>query len=469
MSVTKKTWAGKLLASVGAVGLGLVGVVGLSTTAFADPAPINPDTKGSITVHKHVKDEANSNPGKPAGAPLEGVTFKVEEVQYSGGSIPLATAEGWALAEALYAATAPTPPDLPTGYSLATGTSKETGADGTAVFSDLPVGVYLVTETASGSNLITEKAAPFFVTIPMPGEGGTWTYNVDAYPKNVLGTVTPEKTPNDPNHEVWEAGTTVAWDISIPVPAADQDFTSFVITDTVTANLQFDSWGAIKIGDTTLTLSDPAAATDDYTVAGNVVTFTEQGMDKLNAGRADAQTVTAVVNTTVLASPDGKLVNEVEVKINGKAGTGSGSTNWGDIVLTKKSAGTDTKLSGAAFEVYDGKNGNKIGTLTDKGDGSYTANIFVGNGTTVERDVWLKEVTAPSGHVLPADPWYGQYTIKADTTVSTEVSIDNHKPKGPELPLTGASGTMLMTVGGLSLVAIAGGLYMVTRRKAHQD
>ncbi|WP_182141279.1 SpaH/EbpB family LPXTG-anchored major pilin [Schaalia sp. JY-X169] len=474
MSRTKTTFARRALASVGAAALGLMGVVGLSTSAMAlspSAEQINPSEKGSIIVHKHVKDDTSA-PGNPKGDPLEGVTFKVQEVLYDGDSIPLATAEGWELAEAL--GTTPTP-TLPAGYSLTNGTSDETAANGQVTFSGLGVGMYLVTETASGDNLITQKAAPFFVTIPMPvndeeGNFVKWEYNVHAYPKNVLGTVTPTKTPNDPNHKVWETGTTVAWDITIPVPAADQDFTSFVITDTAMTGLEFTSWGDIKIGSQMLTAGTAGPPeTGDYYVAGSVLTFTKDGLTKLNAGRAEAQTVTAVVNTTVKESPDGKLVNEVVVKINGEPGTGSGSTNWGDIVLTKKSVGTDTKLSGAVFDIYDAKNGTKIGTLTDKGDGTYTANIFVGNGTTVERQVWLKEVTAPSGHVLPADPWSGPYTIKADAQTSTTVTIDNHKPKGPELPLTGANGTMLMTMGGIGLVAVAGGLYLATRRKAHQE
>ena len=474
MSRTKTTFARRALASVGAAALGLMGVVGLSTSAMAQSPSteqINPSTEGSIIVHKHVKDDT-STPGAPKGDPLQGVTFKVQEVLYDDASIPLATAEGWKLAEAL--GTTPTLP-LPARYSLTSGTSKATLSDGTATFPGLKVGMYLVTETASGDNLIVEKAAPFFVTIPMPvndaqGKFVKWAYNVDAYPKNVLGTVTPTKTPDDPNHQVWETGTTVAWNISVPVPVADQDFTSFVITDTVTTGLEFTSWGDIKLGTTTLTAGTAGPPeTGDYYVEGNKVTFTTAGLAKLNQGKASPQTVTAVVNTTVLGNPDGTLVNDVEVKINGRPGTESGSTNWGNIVLTKLSAGTDTMLAGAVFDVYDAKNGNRIGTLTDKGDGTYAANIFVGNGATVEREVWLKEVKAPSGHVLPADPWSGPHKIEASAQTSTTVTIENHKPKGPQLPLTGASGTMLMTMGGIGLVAVAGGLYLATRRKAHQE
>lgn len=73
--------------------------------------------------------------------------------------------------------------------------SVEVGSDGTAVFQDLEVGLYLVvqTEKADG-NLVID---PFLVTVPVRNADGSLTYNVDASPK--VGKVT-DTTPVPSNN-----------------------------------------------------------------------------------------------------------------------------------------------------------------------------------------------------------------------------------------------------------------------------
>ncbi|MCZ4149205.1 hypothetical protein BZG21_32775, partial [Escherichia coli] len=86
----------------------------------------------------------------------------------------------------------------------------------------------------------------------------------------------------------------------------------------------------------------------------------------------------------------------------------------------------------------------------------------------IEQDMqssyWVKETKAPAGYVLPADPWSDELVvINGQILVET---ITNHKPTGPDLPLTGASGTVLFTIAGVGLMAAAGGAVLVKRRRA---
>ncbi len=62
--------------------------------------------------------------------------------------------------------------------------SKKTDANGVAVFSDLPLGIYYVEET-SGPSQITKKIEPFVLSLPLTNAAGTeWLYDVYSYPKN---------------------------------------------------------------------------------------------------------------------------------------------------------------------------------------------------------------------------------------------------------------------------------------------
>ena len=80
-----------------------------------------------------------------------------------------------------------------TPYTKTTGTE---GADkGKAVFSSLPLGIYMIEESDAPNQIVT-KSASFIVSIPRVDENGAWQYDVTAEPKNVgvYGGVTLTKT-----------------------------------------------------------------------------------------------------------------------------------------------------------------------------------------------------------------------------------------------------------------------------------
>lgn len=62
--------------------------------------------------------------------------------------------------------------------------SVDTDANGEAIVTNLPVGLYLVVETKVPAN-VQETVDPFFVSVPMTDvEGNEWFYNIELYPKN---------------------------------------------------------------------------------------------------------------------------------------------------------------------------------------------------------------------------------------------------------------------------------------------
>lgn len=79
--------------------------------------------------------------------------------------------------------------------AFATATTGDNGIKGQAVFSEMPVGVYLIVETGAPSQIVN-KTANFLVSIPMANEDGTgWNYNIVANPKNtaVYGGISLKK------------------------------------------------------------------------------------------------------------------------------------------------------------------------------------------------------------------------------------------------------------------------------------
>lgn len=462
----RKPLAWRLLAGVGAFALAAAGLMG-TATAKADPlvGNIDPALKGSIIVHKHVKADGSTN-GNPAGAPVAGVTFKVTEVLRNNASIPLATAEGWQAIAGLTPSGVGTAP-----FSRGTSSSNVTATNGQVTFGNLPVGLYLVEETDSGNNLIAEPAAPFLVTIPYPNAdgSGSWVYDVNVYPKNVLQTITPTKSAGDPTAPV--LGSSVDWTIGVPVPYSALDYKSFEIKDVLSANLQFEQWVSIAIGGTALVAGDYTVSPDNTTV-----TLTTAGLAKLNAAqRPSGTTVTAVIRTKVVSIPaDGIIRNQATITVNGKPSDTTGpSTNWGELMVKKVSNVGSALLAGAEFDVYaTAPDANGVATSLPVAHGVTDANgtvkwtLWVGNDSVVQKNYWLKETKAPAGHVLPANPWTGPHAVNAGTVTEAQVTITNHKPTGPDLPLTGSTGSLAFGIIGLALIAAAGGTLAVRRARA---
>ncbi len=146
------------------------------SVAPASAAPlVDGDQTGSITVHKFER------PTTPTGlpnngtavdtsglTPLGGIEFTIQQVN----TIDLSTNAGWDAAHNLSSVFAP-PPILKlhyrAGYTLGAGQAQTTAADGTAAFANLPVGLYLVTETNYPRRCDSCSSVPGIGSVDRPG------------------------------------------------------------------------------------------------------------------------------------------------------------------------------------------------------------------------------------------------------------------------------------------------------------
>lgn len=444
--------------------------------------------------------------------------------------IDLTTNAGWQLAESLTVdedgKVTSSSGDVTLSSSPSTGTTDANGTpkfDDSDAFQSLPVGVYLVQETTTPDGVIS--SAPFLVTIPItdPTNKDRWLYDVYVYPKNSQQTLT--KTVDDSAAYTTGTGNNIVWTINADVPrvnnstdATRNDWaapTVFTITDKLDENL-----ATVEGGDVTVAL-DPVPTTDsnklttaDYstTVVNQVVTvtFNPSGLAKLQTAAATAGakvvvTITTQAKTGMSLSGATSITNgktnttdtTLTTTVNDKSTTLQATevdSKWGNITFTKKNS-KGANLPGAVFAVYENKNNAKTGTsalvTSDPtiDDGTVNLNnLRVSdweNGETVDQSAyrvyWLAETKAPEGYELLAEPipvvlltngtvkqvTSANGTISSDSDLSPLTSVVNvEKNAGFTLPLTGGTGTTLLTVGGLGLLALVGVLVVRRRRTA---
>ena len=464
---------GKLIATASTLALASVGLIGVTAANAEDIV----NKEGSLTIHKSAVDSfddrgdnGDGNIIDPAPGPgLAGVEFKIHEVLYKGDIIDLTVSEGWDKVNSLGATPSDPFPGVGSDFGLGDETDVVTGTDGSVTASGLHTGLYYVEEVGSGNHLISQKVEPFFVTIPYPNKAdNTWNYNVHVYPKNVTTGFEATKTVDAPEGLI---GQNVPWEISVKVPSLANPYESLTIADDMTGVLEFVSWG-----DVTLNGGTPLVLGTDYEIVNGVIVFTETGLKKVDTATADAEaTVVVVVNSKVTAVPeDGVVPNVASVKLNGNEEKPAASTNVGQLIINKVDETNSAKvLAGAEFAIYasapDAQN-NPVGEALATGttDASGVINWKLHLGDKLSQTFWVVETKAPDGYVLPADPWTDVLVEKGTVTANT-VEIKNFSPEGPDLPLTGAQGTLLFTVAGIGLMVVAGGALMVRRARRNHS
>lgn len=132
--------------------------------------------------------------------------------------------------------------------------------------------------------------------------------------------------------------------------------------------------------------------------------------------------------------------------------------------LTKTSAIEGLTLKGAEFELWTAKADGSIGeavkdqagkvkTYVTGDDGKLKIDgIWTGTDDQVTAFYYLKETKAPAGYVLPSDPTTKVLIHAGGTTEPAKVTVKNEQQNGPNLPLTGSAGAVMLLAIGAALV-----------------
>lgn len=482
----KTTPLRRLAAGAGVLALALAGVFGVSSAASAaqgtdGTAPGNAPagTTGTLVVHKYAGspsgDTNNGTEQTIARPPLGGVEFTVCRVD----GIDLTTSAGWTAAAAVTPGTADCGANAPVALT--------TDAAGVATFSGLDIGLYLVTETDTPAGVT--PAAPFLVTVPYPSKSGTgqdtttnWLWTVHTYPKNTLEP-TAGKTVADP--DAHGLGEVVTWTITTrPIGSFDggAPLTEYRIIDRLVANLQYDATQSLQLVSPSGTKTAVDASWYTVNVAGDTVSvdFTPTGITEINKLPAGSHFEwvldTTVVGVGVLDNKSFENTGDEDVQ------TGEADTDWGDAKLLKHKTGDESAvLQGAEFQVHDVNADGTCtaplegGPLTVSGqttfvsgaDGVVTiAGLYVGkNGETTSRGYCVVETQAPAGYVVDSTPHLITVTPGSVAEGVYNLKVPNPEVDGPDLPLTGSTGTAMFIAGGVALILVAGGAALIMARR----
>lgn len=450
-----KTLLKRLASGIGALALAAGGVLGVSTAANAEPlvGNIDADQTGSVTVHKYVGAEGDRADGTNQGdldlPPLGGVGFTIYKCD-----VDLLTVTGpWE--------------DLTCANPVQVGDELFTDADdGTLVFPDLEVGLYRVVETDTPEGVTGSMDT--LVTIPYPNNN-TWLYDVHIYPKNSIEGE-GDKVITDVDQLIMN-GSVASWKLTSPVLGSEglpADSTEVSVTDRTGECLSYVA------GSAALSIELPNGTTDDtqdLDVDTSVVEQVTFSYEWVKAGDYPAGTKFVITyETNVLcADDDGAAWNDSD--------WGKDVSFWGQIEVTKTNADGSANLAGAQFAVYDGACpadeadlGTALVTGTTPSTGLFeTGWLFVAKGKANAGDTYdycLVETQAPAGYVTPAYA-AGSQTVALEAGVASfTTNIANTPQTGPQLPLTGSTGTLLFTLLGVGLIGAGAATLAVRKRHA---
>lgn len=494
-----------LLASVGALVTVAALALGGAAAAQASSAKM-PDRSGLIiTKLEQPESSGAAATGLPQESdlpPIAGVTFEAMRVPLLGD--PMTNEGRTEIANTTLADAQNLVGDAPadrTGVTDAAGEIhwQTSAAAGKKDGEDLEAGLWLVRETQSPAGVV--PAGDFLVGLPLtdPSDRSKWLNTVYVYPKNhtVEGTKEAEDTGD------LSVGSTVTWAITIDNPSPRNTGTGeygpadmFRVIDELT-----EEYLTTPMDGSGLTVTQPAGLNKggDYTVnvastgGKRIVTvdFTAAGLNKIAA----VPTQQVVLKLETLIVKGGVIENSArfytsETQTDAKEIPGK-EIKLGDYALTKKSegapAGTTPNLAGAEFMVFSNEedaiaanNGDQAareravrpdvsvpgydkaaGTWTTNSDGrvdviglrysGFAEGESFGEGDPRYITYWLVETLSLEGHQMLSQPI--SFIIDGDSaTQDTQTIVNQYDRGGFVLPLTGGTGTLLLTLAGLALL-----------------
>ncbi|MGJ3507278.1 SpaH/EbpB family LPXTG-anchored major pilin [Enemella sp. A6] len=502
----------------------LLALLGWGSTAhadgtIADPALIDPNAAGSVTVHKYLgapfDQPATGTPIEvPADArPLAGVTFTANRVV----DVDLTTNEGWAQARQYYN-------NIERAYENLgeTITSAPTDAQGVTVFGDLPVGLYLIREVQVDPTITPVN--DFLITVPLtdPDARDSWLYDLHVYPKNERLTIT--KTVADgnigvPGEDAPVPGTVMTFTLSADIPQNLTPGGGYALRDDLSAAavpgsghhtsdyLQFaaaDWRGEVSAGvaGKILTPCPSATATDcDYRLdqqpAVITVEFTERGVNALIAAKAADATSRVILSlqaryrTDAPALAPGGVVELPNQALLYPHGLIPGATpitspptvsKYAVLQLHKIDGRSGQSLGGAEFALYrtveDARSDAERLAVTGPTGSDGMARIshvhvsdFV-NGAEAEQSYWVREIVTPRGYRTLRDPIEVRLLsdgsmVAADGTGGFPIA--NDKSLIPGLPDTGFGGPLVTGGTSLALLLAAAAVLLTLRRRRERE
>lgn len=383
-------------------------------------------------------------------------------------------------------------------------------SESSATLANLDEGYYALIFSKVPAGVVVKQG------IMIPTSGRSATIPLKAEPITVEKKVSKDE--NNFYDEISAAmNTPLTYQITTKVPTlADfSNLTEFKLTDTMThQNLEANSF-TLTIGSTSLTYdydgnSNSGKFKNGETVIATITTTAATfSVDFVEDALKDHQGQDVVLKYTAQLTLDAVDVNNNTVTLNytnngdEKVLTDSTKVYTYGIDVTKKFSDGRATDSNVKFSLYTDNNGTKgteISLVGEAGDYRVPASGETGSIKDLLLDTndgtlkitgldagtyWLVETAAPDGFTKAGDI---KITLVAgengalnitDSKVETASNVQfTHtggsialakfevlNQKGFNLPTTGGAGTMMITLGGMALIVVAAGLYIVSKKK----
>ena len=378
-----------------------------------------------------------------------------------------------------------------------TGNELTAGTTGKVNFTTTTPGLYYatVTGTPAGVNVKSTGGAIFYLSDSLTTTGGTMaTATVDISSKIHDGDVNVSKAiktsdMGSTTQTTAKVGENVTFTLTASVTGTkDEYLKSYVIHDTMADTLDFVEVKSVKVegdnldvltegadytvnsdnkSDITIALSqaylDAAkAGTNDFYASSNVIV---ELVGKLNnnavVGRTAGDDATAYANTVANYNKDSLTYTNKYDAENTKEGNTVHVYTFDVDIYKVDATNNATKLDGAKF------------TLTKEGTDPFEATTANGGTATfagLEPGTYtLKETVAPKGYNLNNT----EYTVTINANGAVSSAQYDATLKGVKIgdtpvvmPATGGNGTMIFTIVGASLIACAGILFVILKKRA---
>lgn len=376
--------------------------------------------------------------------------------------------------------------------STGLGTAVTTWNDSNLSYTEtLENGIYYVKPIATGS---FSKANSSIVVVPVEDNANvalgekvsTSPISLDKTITGVAnGSTTKDTIGGNGEYASAGIGDTVTYTLTANVPgSADAQLKRFTILDTMDAGLTYKEVKSIKV--------DGADVSSDFTVTPNQdsatvgISLNKNGNYVVDSyyGKTVTVEITATVNENAVYASTDSNDNTMKLRYSNDSVTDQDVEGPTVQVFCFKlnlvkvdGANNATKLQGAEFKL-EGNGITATGTTDANGAIDFGKQLSAGTYT-------LTETKAPADYVLNStpisvvigadytsdnnadDPTYTATatTTTADATVSGDTVTITVKNTKITVPVTGGMGTAIFTICGASLIALAGVMFIVLKKK----
>lgn len=337
--------------------------------------------------------------------------------------------------------------------------------------------------------IASSLAVPFGLTLPYTNSTGTKNLDtIHVYPKNTLQPTPTVKKELDGNESQY-IGQEFSWKVTSTVPKGIKEYTRYEFEDILDNKL--DYVGVEFANSTNFTKDEHYIVPDAEEVNKDrklTVKLTETGIAKLYELAEEAKEkgednfvleykiITKINNNAVMGDP---IYNKITLKFENPHISGEDISNEPEVVTGghkfKKTINTaeGNGLAGAEFIIKNSEGKYIVQdpktlavTFADTKEEAKKAPFTSTDKGTFEvkglayGEYTLTEVKAPSGYALPTKP-DTTFTVGKDSYDESALIIIN---KAITIPQTGGMGTVIFTVVGLSVMALAVVFYRKSNR-----